>query len=145
MERLKNKLCRFEKAYGALERAIATHAKFIAQAPNLVDPDIADSLMTSVVKNFELAYETGWKFLKQFLSDVYNIEANSPKSVFQTCLKQEILPKYITDQLALLSDTRNLTTHMYDIVIAQEINSDIDQHYAVLGKILELVKLPEEN
>ncbi len=145
MERLKKKLFSFQKAYNALERAIATHAKFIAQDPNLVDPDITDSLMTSVVKNFELSYETGWKFLKQVLSDVYNIEANSPKSVFQACLKQGILPELITDQLALLAETRNLTAHMYDQVIAQEVNSDIDQHYAVLGQILELIKLPEES
>lgn len=143
MESLKNKLASFEKAYGALERAIAAHAKFSEQP--LVDPDIADTLMTGIVKNFELAYETGWKFLKQFLFDVYNVEVNSPKGVFQACLKQEILSKAIVDQLTLLADTRNLTTHMYDIVIAQEVNLEIDQHYAVLGKILELVKLPEES
>jgi nucleotidyltransferase substrate binding protein (TIGR01987 family) len=101
--------------------------------------------MTNVVKHFELAYETGWKFLKQYLHVMHNIDVASPKGIFQACLKQEILPESITNQLALLADTRNLTTHMYDIVIAQEVNSEIDQHYAVLGQILKLVKLPEAN
>lgn len=143
MESLKNKLNSFEKIYVALEHAIDTQMRLTEQAS--ADPYLEHALMTNVVKHFELAYETGWKFLKQYLYVIYNIDVASPKSVFQACLKQGILPESITDQLALLADARNLTTHMYDIVIAQELNLDIDQHYAVLGKILELVKLPEEN
>lgn len=143
MEKLKNKLNSFEKIYVALEHAIDTQMRLAEQAN--ADPYLEHALMTNVVKHFELAYETGCKFLKQYLYVMHNLDIGPPKDIFQACLKQEILPEAIINQLILLANTRNLTAYIYDQIIAQEVNSDIDQHYAVLGKILELVKLPEEN
>ncbi len=38
--------------------------------------------IAGTVQHFEMAYETCWKFLKIYLEIKYDVEENSPKSVF---------------------------------------------------------------
>ena len=37
------------------------------------DSDVADLLSAGVIQHFELAYETPWKFLKQYLDDIFTL------------------------------------------------------------------------
>jgi uncharacterized protein YutE (UPF0331/DUF86 family) len=85
-----------------------------------------------------------WKFLKEYLHAVKQIEETSPKAVFKACYLHNILPQELVTELNELSEARNTTTHLYDQAAVQEVFLEIKNHHAVLGKILQIIQLPTQ-
>jgi len=140
MEALIRKYTNFQKAHQALRRAIAAQQ----QLHNTIaadSSDLDDLISAGVIQHFEIAYETAWKFLKQYIYDIYNVEVTSPKTTFRACLTHNLLPAETVDELSELADARNMTTHMYDQVLAQEVCNAVIKHYQALGKILEHIHI----
>lgn len=104
-------------------------------------PHLEEVLSASVIKHFELAYETGWKFLKEYLQHIHGIEALSPKSAFRGAFSAGILPEKLYQELNQLADARNTTTHIYDQILAREIAQDIIKHQKSLEQLLQLCKI----
>jgi nucleotidyltransferase substrate binding protein (TIGR01987 family) len=134
MEALSIKYTNFLKAYKALDRAIKVLERSIHHVPQ----DMHDTIVAGVIKHFELAYETAWKFLKQYLESALGIEVASPKAVFRACYEYKILPQDVTDNLIKLANDRNLTAHIYDQATAEEICKAVTCHYHALSKVVEL-------
>lgn len=142
MEELKSKYINFKKAHAALGRTIKTRIAFVSASPDV--EDMREALDLAVIKAFELTYETSWKFLKAYLTTFGESEAQSPKAVFRECYKRNVLPQGLVDELVLLVEVRNETTHTYDQKRALNVCNDILKHHTVLGKILELIP-PQNN
>ncbi|HLC07087.1 MAG TPA: nucleotidyltransferase substrate binding protein [Candidatus Babeliales bacterium] len=143
MESLDRKYENFKKCYEALGKSINTQNEL--EAISLSNPSVQnlfDTVNAGVIKHFELAYETGWKFLKEYLLIIYNREILSPKAVFRACEELQLFPQNILNELITLADARNETTHIYSKILAQEVCNSITKHYEVFGKILETVKMP---
>jgi len=139
MEGLIHKYENFKKCYESLGRVIELQKEFEQLA---IDNPVAQDLFTAgVIKHFELAYETAWKFLKEYLAEKYNHEVLSPKTTFRACEEYRLFPQKMIVELIMLADTRNSTTHIYDQILAQEVCNSITQHYEVFGKILEIIKI----
>lgn len=139
MEDLTHKYNNFKKCYESLGNIIDLYKQLIDTVPE--DDFVAQDLFNGgMIKHFELAYETGWKFLKEYLSEKYDHEALSPKTVFRACDVYKIFPQTMVNELITLADARNSTSHIYSQVIAQEVCNSIEKHYQVFGKILEIIK-----
>jgi len=140
MEALNHKYNNFKKCYEALGNVILVQEElnYIAIANPIAD----DLFKAGVIKHFELAYETAWKFLKQYLADVYHQELSSPKAVFRSCETYRVFPPHIANELIMLADARNTTTHIYDQILAQEVCDSIVNHHQVFGVILKTIKMP---
>jgi len=138
MEELIEKYDNFNKAYLALGRAIEIDKKLKTIDLHGIDGD--ELFSAGIIQHFELAYETAWKFLKVYLLTSNQKEVNSPKDTFKACLTHNVLPVTIVNNLILLADARNETTHIYSKILAREICNDIIKHYEVLGKVLALTK-----
>jgi nucleotidyltransferase substrate binding protein (TIGR01987 family) len=140
MEILKHKYDNFKKCYDALGNIIEMQKKLNNIA--LENPVADDLFRSGVIKHFELAYETAWKFLKQYIADVYHQDLVSPKAVFRACEQYQIFPQQIVNELITLADARNTTTHIYDQVLAREVCNSIVAHHRVFGIILDTIQMP---
>lgn len=139
MEIVISKHKNFVRAYNALREGIdLLITKQNDPSVSLIDLRLS---LAGTIKHFELAYETCWKFLKIYLEKKYGVIENSPKSVFRACMKVDLLTQETVDELIVLTDDRNETTHMYDEERAQEICESIEKHYKSLGVVLEKVKM----
>jgi nucleotidyltransferase substrate binding protein (TIGR01987 family) len=137
MEITKEKYENFLKAYRALDRSIGV----LKDLEYDVSPAVHDVIVAGIIKHFEMAYELAWKFLKQYLKAVLEVEASSPKSVFKACYEYQVLPESTVNDLLRLAEDRNLTVHMYDQTTAEELLENINQHYQAIGKIVELIPM----
>lgn len=68
----------------------------------------------SLIQRFEVAYDTTWKYLKEYLNDVHGVEVRSPRAAFQECYAQQICNQEEVELLLKMIENRNMTTHIYD-------------------------------
>lgn len=103
------------------QNAIATFERFAAEADRASDLDVA-----GLIKSFELAYETFWKFLQERLSQE-GVEAASPRMAFKRAYSQG----WISDEALWLEmiNHRNLTVHTDNRDLALEIFDAAVQRY----------------
>ena len=134
MEKLKYQHEKFIASLRALERSIKIFSR------TDISEDIRENLVASVIKHFELCYESAWKFLKLYLEKRYAEIADSPKKVFRKCYSAELIDEKTTKELLDISESRNSTTHSYNEENAQEICKRIDAYY-VTFKQLESINL----
>lgn len=132
---MKHKFDNFVKTYKALNKSMNVLKKIGSQVPE----DEHDVIVAGVIKHFELAYETAWKFLKIYIAINHKEEILSPRAVFKACYTYGIFPQEIINDLLELLDDRNLTVHIYDQITAEEVCSSIAKYYMSLGKIIELL------
>ncbi len=72
---LQHKYDNFKKCYEALGKVIELQEQLkISAAAN---PIMQDLVNAGVIKHFELAYETAWKFLKEYLTYTYDSKETS--------------------------------------------------------------------
>ena len=72
------------------------------------------------IQAFEICYELSWKTMKRILS-YRGIEANSPREVFRLAAQEKLI-----DEIDIWFDfieKRNLTSHVYNLKIAEEVFS----------------------
>ncbi len=90
----------------------------------------------ATIQRFEFTFELGWKALRTFLLKVHGIVCNSPKKCFREGLVLELYDATVTEQLLLMVDDRNETTHTYDENRAQKIYENIINQYSGLLRLL---------
>ncbi len=101
-----------------------------------------EELRDGVIKRFEYAADTFWRFLKEYLNKKHGIEPiASPKSVLKSCFDLELLAPDEYKNLIDMIDMRNLSAHAYDIALAQEISQDAEQYYKIMQAIIERIQL----
>lgn len=131
METIEKKFESFELAYAALGRMIA-----LLYGYQVKDDDVYWAYLTSVIKNFELSYETCWKLLQQILWEEHRVVVNSPRETFRKSLQYGLVTEETTDELLEFVELRNATTHAYTPRIAKGIASNIAKHADVFEKVL---------
>lgn len=130
---IKSKKNNFARAHESLAWATNMLSRYVD------DADMYLPMVASVIKNFELTYETCWKFLRHYLFEKEGIEANSPRMVFRVCSERGILPEDLARELIILIDVRNETMHTYDQEVAERVVADILKHSQVFSRVLELI------
>ena len=123
-EKLDYKLQNLQRAIERLREAVSAVQ---ASDPNSI-------LQDGLIQRFEFTYELAWKSAKAKLEEQGVTETNSPKSVFRELYQL----KWIDDEqiwLELIKD-RNLTSHVYDEQVAEEIASRVMNKYLLAFEIL---------
>lgn len=127
---------RFNEKLKDLEKAIKRLAEAINDSEQ--NPQIS-TLKDGVIQRFEFTYELCWKLMKYFLEQEGIEEAKSPRSTFREAFQYGL----IEDGKAwidMLKD-RNLTSHVYDEDVADEIYEKIKEcYYNMLNEMKEILK-----
>ena len=92
----------------------------------------------SLVKRFELAVDTLWKYLKFYIQEKSGIVHNSPKEVFRECARARLLDESEAFLALKMVDARNEATHIYREVIAEELAQVIPVYYMLMDKLITL-------
>ena len=129
----------FRKSYTSLERGIAIKYQYKG------DEELHEIFLSAVIKRFELCYEMAWKFLKVYVERVYEEQCNSPRNVFTFLRDRGIITADFAQKLLELVEIRNLTTHTYNEIMAQELVEDITKHYQALGNLFVVLPGIKDN
>ena len=95
----------------------------------------------SVIKRFELAIDTLWKYIKFFLETKFGVVHNSPKPVFRECLKNNLITEQDATNALKMIDIRNLASNTYKEEIAEEIVKDLPQMHELIRKFINNMKI----
>lgn len=136
MKKIKLKYEQLEKAFHALKKMVDRY-KNVEMAD---DPLEYEAYRESIIQRFEYSYDLLWEYLKQFLLAYHDIKLNSPKKVFQECLKQKIISPDETILLEKIVADRNNTTHKYDEEAAEQISKSIIEYEKFLQSLLPRIK-----
>jgi nucleotidyltransferase substrate binding protein (TIGR01987 family) len=134
MEKLKvpqqllyNALKTYKKVFEGLEKARLTN-----------DALIIEMAQDSCIQRFEYCFDSFWKFLKRYLEGYYELEnINSPRSVFEACVKQKLCSEQQGEQLVLMLEDRNITTHTYDAEKVRRIFPRVLEYYSLMKDIVD--------
>jgi len=116
-EKDKLDITNLKNAVLALEKCISTYNEFAGKSENL-----KESLRSAVIKNFEVAYEVCWKFMKRWM------EINVDSNIIEKITRKEFYR--LTAEHGLISnlnewwdfhESRNKTAHLYSEVTAEEV------------------------
>src|ERR1700722_7447691 len=131
MEKLKNTYDSLNKALITLDSA----NKFYKKTSE--NDEVYVHIRNSVIKSFEYTMDSFWKFLKLYLEMKYNEEElNSPRSIFKKCLDIKIINNIEFDNCAKLLEDRNITSHTYNEILAEEICESAPAHYQTMKTIV---------
>jgi nucleotidyltransferase substrate binding protein (TIGR01987 family) len=110
-EKLERKYAGTNKALKSLERAVSDFQK---KEKNNNSPQELETYRDSMIQRFKYSIDTTWKYLKDYLLFVHNIEHTYPKQVFQECLRAKLLTQDETVTALQMVDHRNETSHAYN-------------------------------
>ena len=110
----------------------------LASKKEVLDREELEVYHDSIIKRFELAYETFWKYLKTYLVSHYGVDAAAPREVFRTCLRLKVVNEQEAQKLINMINARNLTTHVYDQETAHEmIMKVVPEYLELIQSVLE--------
>ncbi|HOC52950.1 MAG TPA: HI0074 family nucleotidyltransferase substrate-binding subunit [Caldisericia bacterium] len=97
------------------------------------DPIIRDS----AIKRFEISFDLCWKLIKVYAKKE-GLDCNSPRECFKIAFQIKLID-YDNNFLKMIED-RNLTTHIYDESIADDVYSRLSLYLNLFKKLLEKIK-----
>ena len=91
----------------------------------------------ATIQRFEYSFDLCWKSLSIYLKEIHGIVCHSPKGCFREGLGVGLYDAQETEQLLLMVDDRNSTTHLYNEKLTDEIYKRIkEKYYALMCKLL---------
>jgi len=143
MGSLETKTKNFSQALKRFHEAIIYYQYGLEGKVNLIGPidteDLMLSLRDSMIQRFEFTIELFWKFLKCYLEEKENLIPNpsTPRSVIRTAAKSAILSEDETELILKMFESRNLTSHVYQDRVAQDLAEKLPAFYALMMPIFE--------
>lgn len=115
---------------GSLRRAIdsldrSLQATEFSSEFETFNPLVQETLRAGVVQNFEVAYEQCWKMMKRWIETNVSTEAVdgvTRRELFRQAAEQKLLAD--VDEWMSFHQTRNLTSHTYDVETANDAYHD---------------------
>ncbi len=149
MEEVKKKYNSLIKALSTLEKAMEDFKKVeeweeekqeaFSRLTNIYYQDHTVSLRDSLIKRFEFTLELFWKYLKIYLEKIslLQLESTSPRNIIRSSCKIKLVTEDDAEKMFDMIKSRNLTSHIYQEEIAQQISCAIPKHYEILKKYVE--------
>lgn len=104
-----------------------------------IENETSTTLKDGVIQRFEFSYEICWKLIKYFLEYEGIESAKSPRSTFREAFSYGLIEDG-EDWIDMLND-RNLTSHVYDEYLANEIYEKIkNKYFDMLNNMLNILK-----
>lgn len=82
-------------------------------------------------------FEALWRALQRYLAVVEGVEAGTPKSCLRAARDAGLLSDEQTEAALKLVDDRNLTVHIYNDVLAEEIFGRVPSHIGLMLTLLD--------
>lgn len=127
-----------EKALSCLETSLN-----IIENKDPIIQNYYEQMRNSAIKCFEFSIDTFWKFLKEYLIKVYQVQitVHSPKSIFQEAFKVNLINQKMLEICIGMFDDRNLTSHTYKEDLAEEILNRLPEYYKCMKEILNQINI----
>ena len=102
-------------------------------------PELHTQLRDSVIQRFEFTMDTLWKYVRELIEQKHGliIEIISPREVLRVALQMQLINK---DEFSLLNEMltdRNLSSHTYNEILAEEMGLRIQSYLHTLQKIID--------
>lgn len=94
----------------------------------------------ATLKRFQNAFETFWRFLKEYLKNNKGIMANSPKDCSREIFALGLTSEEETEKLLEMTDSKNGITYTYNEEIINKIYSKVKGYAELMDKVLNKVK-----
>ncbi|WMI82064.1 HI0074 family nucleotidyltransferase substrate-binding subunit [Anaerotignum sp. MB30-C6] len=125
MSNFEHRIENFKKSVERLEEALAEY-----------NTTKSTTVRDGAIHRFKLCTELAWKTTREYLAEQGFMELNSPKTVMREASSYKIIDDQDT-WIQILND-RNLTFHVYDDKIADEIVKRVGtSHILALKQLLE--------
>jgi len=111
--------------------------KAVERLEEVLKLEKTDITRDSAIKRFEMAVDTGWKALKNYLEDRYGVVCRSPKVCFREAYQQGLID-YDEYWLRMI-DLRNKSVHTYEEMIAEEVYAELPKALNYLKSLLSLL------
>jgi nucleotidyltransferase substrate binding protein (TIGR01987 family) len=95
----------------------------------------SDYLRDSAIQRFEFTSDLAWKTLQDLLEHDHGLRPNSPKNALRLAFENRLVPD-LAPWFALIDD-RNLTSHTYDIELAEKIYARLPAHAALVHALVD--------
>ena len=133
MERIKLDLAQLKKALKTMLDSFAV----LSEAKTMHNKTFVLAAEDSIIQRFEYTYESFWKFLKKYLKTIDISEDHlSPKKVFHASYKTSICTLEEASICIDMADSRNETSHTYNIEASRVILSDIPHYYTTMNNVI---------
>ena len=129
MEKLELDLIQLTKALRSLHDALMLQSESFVISRH----DLLLAAEDSTIKRFEYSYDSFWKFLKRYIEQKHNIQdLKSPKKVFLCSVNLGICSLDEGNIFIDMADSRNETSHTYNIEASRLILSFIPGYQAAM-------------
>lgn len=130
------------KRYNVVIQTLKTLKTAIEKLNDPQNKENYESFRDSLVQRFEYSIDNFWKFLKIYLQQRHAImTSGSPRDVLRDVFTANIITQDEFNRLIKCVRDRNLTSHMYNEPLAEEIAMNIPEHYELMKKIIERVEI----
>ena len=116
-------LISLRKAIEALDRALQA-TEFSDEFASF-SSIVQETLHSGVIQNFEVAYEQAWKMMKRWIEANVGAEAAdgvTRRELFRLAAEQKLIDD--VDEWMSFHQTRNITSHTYDLETANDAYND---------------------
>ena len=102
----------------------------VARFDKVLKEDKNEFIRDSAIQRFEFSFELAWKTLKAFLESEKGIRVYSPRDAIKEAFKVGLIwddPNWLK-----MMETRNLTSHVYNEKMAEDIYKSLPKHLGLL-------------
>lgn len=120
-----------------LQERIAVSHRALKTLDELLQRRSADDVVRdAAIQRFEYTFEALWKLAQRYLQVVEGIELASPRAAIRSSFQVGLLDEEQTKLALKMTDDRNLTTHTYNVSLADTIYSHLGAYEALMRQWL---------
>ncbi len=119
MERLRERLISARRAVTTLQEVACL------ASPTTIERDAA-------IQRFEYSFEAVWKAAQRYLKAYEAIEIGAPKSCIRAARDAQLLDDRQTETALEMANDRNVTSHIYNEKVAEEVYRRLCDHCRLL-------------
>ncbi len=96
----------------------------------------------SMIQRFEYCTDLFWKTIRVYLEDVEKIDLpiNAPRVILREAVKARLLSEEEGEDCITMVESRNKTSHIYHIEVAQTIAHKIPEFYTLMKLIINRIQ-----
>lgn len=145
MERINHKLDVILQALTTLEESIALfdeYSELFDTMPNKNNEMLFRSMRDSMIQRFEYCTDLFWKIIRIYLEDIQkaDIPINAPRAILREAVTARLLSEQEGDACIDMVESRNKTSHIYHVEVAQNIAHMVPEFYTLMKLIIDRIQ-----